>query len=73
MREEKRLRGKKILHPEKDELGVKVMGSQTFLAPRKIHQKRGRKSNSVALKELGFMLINSSKMKALCSPTINRS
>ena len=46
-------------------LGIKVQGLHQMNQKAKHKRKRGRKTNNEALRELGQMLINSGKMKAL--------
>jgi hypothetical protein len=44
---------------------VKVGEGQPQLSPKQTRRKKGRKSNNVALQELGALLINSGKIKKL--------
>jgi hypothetical protein len=65
LREEAKARGQKCTHGEIGHLGVKSYEGQPQLSPKQTRRKNGRKSNSVALQELGALLINSSKIKKL--------
>jgi hypothetical protein len=67
LREEAKARGLKITHREIGHLGVKSGEGQPELSPKQTRRKKGRKSNSVALQELGALLINSGKIKKLFS------
>jgi hypothetical protein len=63
MREEEKTRGIKHMHGEIGTLGIKAGDSQQQHSPKKAKRKKGRKYNSVALQELGALLINSGKIK----------
>jgi hypothetical protein len=65
LREEAKAKGQKCTHGEIEHLGVKVGEGQPQRSPKQTRRKKGRKSNSVALQELGVLLINSSKIKKL--------
>jgi hypothetical protein len=65
LREEAKSRGLKRTHGEIGHLGIKAGEEQPQLSPKQTRRKKGRKSNSVALQELGALLINSSKIKNL--------
>ena len=65
LREEAKARGLKCTHGEIGHLGVKADEVQPQLSPKQMQRKKGRKSNSVALQELGALLINSGKIKKL--------
>jgi hypothetical protein len=65
LREEAKARGLKHTHGEIGHLGVKASEGQPQLSPKQTQRKKGRKSNSVALQELGALLINSGKIKKL--------
>jgi hypothetical protein len=65
LREEAKVRGIKCIHREIGHLGVKVGEGQPQLLPKQMWRKKDRKSNSVALHELGALLINSCKIKKL--------
>jgi hypothetical protein len=64
-REEAKARGQKHTYGETGHLGVKAGEGQPQLSPKQTRRKKGRKSNSVALQELGALLINSGKIKKL--------
>lgn len=65
LREEAKAKGQKRTHGEIGHLGVKVGEGQPQPSPKQTRRKKGRKSNSVALQELGVLLINSGKIKKL--------
>jgi hypothetical protein len=65
LREEAKDKGKKGTHGEIRHLGVKASEGQPQLSPKQMRRKKGNKSNSVALQELGALLINSGKIKKL--------
>jgi hypothetical protein len=65
LREEAKSRGLKCTHGEMGHLGVKAGEVQPQLSPKQMRRKKGKKSNSVALQELGALLINSGKIKKL--------
>jgi hypothetical protein len=65
LREEAKARGLKRTHGEIGHLGVKADEGQPQLSPKQTRRKKGRKSNNVALQELGALLINSGKIKKL--------
>jgi hypothetical protein len=63
LREEVKSRGIKHMHGEIGHLGIKIGDGQPQHSPKQARRKKGRKSNSVALQELGALLINSGKIK----------
>jgi hypothetical protein len=63
LREESKSRGLKHMHGEIGHVGIKASEGQPQLSPKQTRRKKGRKSNSVALHELGALLINSGKIK----------
>jgi hypothetical protein len=63
LREEEKSRGLKCTHGEIGHLGIKTGEGQLQLSPKQTRRKKGRKSNNVALQELGALLINSGKIK----------
>jgi hypothetical protein len=65
IQEEAKPRGQKNTHREIGHLGVKVSEGKLQLSPKQMRRKKGRKSNNVALQELGALLINSGKFKKL--------
>jgi hypothetical protein len=65
LREEEKSRGLKRTHGEIGHLGIKAGEGQPQLSPKQTRRKKGRKSNNVALQELGALLINSGKIKNL--------
>jgi hypothetical protein len=65
LREEAKAKGLKHTDGEIGHLGVKAGEGQPQLSPKKTMRKKGRKSNSVSLQELGVLLINSGKIKKL--------
>jgi hypothetical protein len=65
LREEAKSRGLKRTHGEIGHLGIKAGEGQPQLSPKQTRRKKGRKSNNVALQELGALLINSGKIKNL--------
>jgi hypothetical protein len=65
LREEAKARGLNYTHGEIGNLGFKVDEVKPQLSPKQMRRKKGRKSNSVALQELGAPLINSGKIKKL--------
>ena len=65
LREEVKARGQKHTHRDIGHLGVKVDEGQPQLSAKKTRRKKGKKSNSVALQEIGALLINSGKIKKL--------
>jgi hypothetical protein len=65
LREEEKTRGIKRMHGEIGNLGIKTRDGQPQHSPKQARRKKGRKSNSVALQELGALLINSGKIKNL--------
>jgi hypothetical protein len=65
LREEAKSRGLKRTHREIGHLGIKTSKGQLLLIPKQARRKKGRISNSVALQELGALLINSGKIKKL--------
>jgi hypothetical protein len=65
LREEAKSIGIKCTHGEIGHLGIKVGEGQLQLSPKQTRRKKGRKSNSVSLQELGALLINSGKIKNL--------
>jgi hypothetical protein len=65
LREEEKSRGLKCTHGEIGHLGIKAGEGQPQLSPKQTRRKKGRKSNNVALQELGALLINSGKIKNL--------
>jgi hypothetical protein len=71
LREEAKDKGLKCTHREIGHLGVKYGEGQPQLSPKKMQREKGRKSNSVALQELGTLLMNLGKIKKLFpkSPT----
>jgi hypothetical protein len=71
LREEAKARGLNCTHGEIGHLGVKDGKGQPQLSPKQMQRKKGMKSNSVALQELGALLINLGKIKKLFpnSPT----
>jgi hypothetical protein len=65
LREEAKSRGLKRTHGEIGHLGIKAGKGQPQLSPKLMRRKKGKKSNNVALQELGALLINSGKIKKL--------
>jgi hypothetical protein len=65
LREEEKSRGTKRMHGEIGHLGIKTGDGQPQHSPKQARRKKGRKSNNVALQELGALLINSGKIKNL--------
>jgi hypothetical protein len=65
LREEEKSRGIKRMHGEIGHLGIKAGEGQPQLSPKQMRRRKGRKSNSVALQELGPLLMNSGKIKKL--------
>ena len=65
LREEAKSRCLKRTHREIGHLGVKSEEGKPQLSPKKMQRKKGRKSNSVSLQELGALLIKSGKIKKL--------
>jgi hypothetical protein len=65
LREEEKSRGTKCMHGEIGHLGIKIVDEQQQHSPKQARQKKGRKSNNVALQELEALLINSGKIKKL--------
>jgi len=65
LREESKARGTKRIHGDIGTLGLKEGDNQHQESPKQAKRKKGRKSNSVALQELGALLINSGKIKKL--------
>ena len=65
LREELKSRGIRCMHGKIGHLGIKKDNGQPQHSPKKARQKKGRKSNSIALEELGALLINSGKMKKI--------
>jgi hypothetical protein len=65
LREEEKSRGIKCMHGEIGHLGIKEGEGKPHHSPKQTRRKKGRKSNNVALQELGALLINSSKIKNL--------
>jgi hypothetical protein len=65
LREEEKSRGIKCMHGEIGHLGMKVGEGQSQQSPKQTRQNKDRKSNIVALQELGALLINSGKIKKL--------
>jgi hypothetical protein len=65
LREEEKSRGLNHAQGEIGHLGIKVGEGQPQLSPTQTRRKKGRKSNSVALQELGALLINSGKIENL--------
>jgi hypothetical protein len=63
LREESKSIGLKRTHGEIGHLGIKAGEGQPQLSPKQTRRKKGRKSKSVALQELGALLINSGKIK----------
>ena len=63
--EEAKAIGKKCTHGEIGHLGVKIGKGQSQLSPKHTRRKKERKSNNVALQELGALLINLGKIKKL--------
>jgi hypothetical protein len=67
LREEEKFRGLKRTHEEIGHLGIKEGEGQPHLSPKQTRRNKGKKSNSVALQELGALLINSCKIKKYLS------
>jgi hypothetical protein len=65
LREEEKSRGIKHMHGEIGHLGIRTGDGQPQHSPKQARQKKGKKSNSVSLHELGALLINSGKIKKL--------
>jgi hypothetical protein len=65
LREEAKSRGIKHTHSEIGHLGIKAGEGNPQHSPKKTKRKKGGKSNSVDLQELGALLINSGKIKNL--------
>jgi hypothetical protein len=65
LREEAKSRGLKHTHGEIGHLGIKAGEGQSQISPKQTKRKKGRKSNNVALQELGALLINLGKIKNL--------
>ena len=65
LREEAKSRGIKHMHREIGKSGIKSGDGQPQHSPKQARRKKGRKSNSVALQELGALLINSGKIKKI--------
>ena len=65
LREEVKSRGIKRMHGEIEHLGIKASKGIPQHSPKQTRRKKVRKSNSVALQELGALLINSGKIKKL--------
>jgi hypothetical protein len=65
LREEAKSKGLKHTHGEIGHLGIKAGEGQLQLSPKQTKREKGKKSNSVALQELGTLLINSGKIKKL--------
>jgi hypothetical protein len=63
LREEVKSIGIKCMHGEIGHLGFKTGDGQPQHSPKQTRRKKGIKSNSVALQELGAMLINLGKIK----------
>jgi hypothetical protein len=63
LREEAKSRFLKHTHGEIGHLEVKADEGKPQLSPKKMWRNKGRKSNSVSLKELGALLIKSGKIK----------
>jgi hypothetical protein len=55
LREEDKSRGLKSTHEEIGHLGIKAGEGQPQLSPKQTRRKKGRKSNNVALQELGAL------------------
>jgi hypothetical protein len=51
------------MHGEIGHLGIKIGDGQPKHSPKQTRQNKGKKSNSVALQELGALLINLGKIK----------
>jgi hypothetical protein len=68
LREKEKSRGIKRMHGEIAHLGIKTGDGQPQQSPKQARWKKGRKSNSVSLQELGALLINLGKIK-ISSPT----
>jgi hypothetical protein len=64
-REEAKSRCLKRTHGEIGHLEFKSSEGKPQLSPKKMWRKKGRKSNSVSLQELGALLIKSGKIKKL--------
>ena len=64
-RQDATLRGKKTGLGTTKGLGIKAQNLHQTHSTKKHRKKRGRRTNNEALHELGQMLTNSSKMKAL--------
>ena len=62
LREEAKSRGIKHAHGKIGHMGIKVEEGNPQHSPKQTRQKKGMKSNNVALQELGAMLINSGKI-----------
>jgi hypothetical protein len=65
LREEEKSRGVNLTHSEIGHLGIKAGEGNPQHSPKKMRRKKGKKSNSVALQELGALLINLGKIKNL--------
>ena len=65
LREESKARGKKCTHEEIGHLGVKANEGQPQLSPKQMQRKKGRKSTSISLQEIGVSLINLGNIKKL--------
>jgi hypothetical protein len=65
LREEEKFRGINHTHEKIGHLGVKEGEGNPQHSPKQMRWKKGRKSNSIALYELGALLINSGKIKNL--------
>jgi hypothetical protein len=63
LREEEKSRGVKRMHGEIGYLGIKTGDGQPQHSPKQARRKKGIKSNSVSLQELGALLIKSGKIK----------
>jgi hypothetical protein len=65
LREEEKYRGTKCTHGEIGHLGIKTKDGQPQHSPKQARRNKGRKSNNIALQELGALLINSGKIKKI--------
>ena len=65
LREEAKSKGIKRMHGEIGHMGIKAGERQLQQSPKQTRRKKSRKSNSVALQELGALPINSGKIKKL--------
>jgi len=62
LREEEKSRGINCIHGEIGHLGIKTCDGKPQHSPKQAWRKKGKKSNSVAIQELGALLINSGKI-----------